>query len=317
MFSFFDERFTVADDTLLMYTGDEKEVRIPSSVRGHRIRKIGCNALLRNPAMTSIAFEEGITELGRSLFSGCESLKTVALPSTLETIGMLNDHGGTEEWMIAQKMSPGEIQALTESSFRTRSGIYIIPPSALPKETAGKAAALKISLTSLITDTAPLFSEKKFLLSESGEPDTPLIWQAESSPEIRSEQEGVLLDIARGSGAQVSAAQEADADWHFICRKGKAVSPNKQAIACFSEKDITPDGWNYILNIHFLCAYYFRQRVQGVMLGSMYYVYSRYYTFSSGTYRVDIAVLNAEGEMVKDEKTVGEVYGKYKLPLVF
>ena len=317
MFSYFDERFTLADDTLLMYTGKEKEIVIPASVHGRRIRKVGDNALLRLTDVTSVRFEEGIEELGTYLFFWGSSLQRITLPSTLKTIGAGNHQSRVDEVIITLKMSPEDMAVLRESSIRTDSGKYLIPPSCFPKEAARKAEALQISLTPLLSDTMPLFSEKAFIMKPGEDPNQLLIWQKTGNTKIQSEREGVLREILHRSDTRFSAAQEADADWYFKSLKSSQYLPEKQAIAYFTDLDLTPCGWDYLVNLHLVCAYFFRQNVQGVMLGTMYYVYSRYYAFPKGTLRVDLAVLNAQGEVVTDEKTINEVYGKYKLPFVF
>ena len=317
MFSYFDKYFTLVDDTLLMCTGEETELLIPSSVHGRRVRKVGDNALLKNKAVSSVRFEEGIEELGSYLFYLCPSLKRIVIPSTVKTIGAFNRPGKADEIIITLKMSSEEIKALRESSFRTDSGRYLVPPPCLPKEAAAKISALQIALTPLLSDTVPLFSEKEFILQPGEDRNSPRIWQKAGGAKIKSEREGVVREIRQKSAALFSPAQEADADWYFKNPKKSQTLPEKQALAYFDDRDLTPDGWHFLVSLHFACAFYFRQNVQGIMLGNPYYVYSRYYAFPSGTLRVDLAVLNAQGGLVTDEKTVSEVYGKYKLPFVF
>ena len=317
MFSYFDEQFTFADDTILMYTGKQRDVVIPSSIRRYRVRKIGDNAFLRNTEITSVKIEEGIEELGDSLFGGCSSLKRLILPSTVEMIGLYNRQPALDEIIITQKMSAEELAALRERAFRTETGKYVIPTTGVPEETVRKAASLGVSLTPLLSDGSPLFSEKEFFLKGGGDRDRPEIWQQAGGVQIRSEREGAALGIQRGADSALTAKQEEDADWIFRNPNAQKNIEEKQAAAYFTEKGITAVGWSFLVDIHLRLAYYFRQHLQGVMLGTMYYVYSRYYAFPKGMYRADLAVLNADGMVVADEKKIEEVYGKYKLPSVF
>ncbi len=63
------------------YGGQSSDVVIPNGAIGIR------EGAFRNIALTSIAFPEGVREIGKYAFQGCEHLVSVTLPESFEKIG--------------------------------------------------------------------------------------------------------------------------------------------------------------------------------------------------------------------------------------
>lgn len=58
-------------------------VTVPGSVKW-----VGYNVFRGSPKLTSVTFEDGITEIGGAICAECENLTTISLPSTLKRIGV-------------------------------------------------------------------------------------------------------------------------------------------------------------------------------------------------------------------------------------
>ena len=72
--------------TVTAYTGNEKNVVIPSTIEGLPVRKIADRAFSHQDALESVTVPDGIEEIGWFAFSGCAVLQRVELPKTVERI---------------------------------------------------------------------------------------------------------------------------------------------------------------------------------------------------------------------------------------
>jgi len=71
--------------TITSYTGTDKNVVIPSTINGLRVKKVemGC---FWSSSVTSVTFSEGIEEIVPGFAIDCRNLKTISLPSTARFI---------------------------------------------------------------------------------------------------------------------------------------------------------------------------------------------------------------------------------------
>lgn len=74
--------FQMNGSTLVRYTGTEKNVSIPVSVK-----KIGEAAFEGNTTMEKVTIPKGVEEIAYSAFADCTGLKTVVLSDTVTTVG--------------------------------------------------------------------------------------------------------------------------------------------------------------------------------------------------------------------------------------
>ena len=74
--------------TITYYTGNLANVTIPSTIYGHKVKKIGSETFNRNESIKSVILPEGITQIAETSFANCENLKSISLPSTLKYIGI-------------------------------------------------------------------------------------------------------------------------------------------------------------------------------------------------------------------------------------
>ena len=77
------------DGTLCVIQGDPdiEEVIIPATINGIQVTKIASAAFRGNKKLKSVFLPDGIVEICYYAFMDCTSLKTVNIPSTIETIG--------------------------------------------------------------------------------------------------------------------------------------------------------------------------------------------------------------------------------------
>lgn len=81
--NFLDD-FVIVNSILIEYKGNESEVIIPDGVTF-----VGCHAFHRprgNTTLTRVTIPNGVTNIGKSAFSGCENLSYVSIPDSLTHI---------------------------------------------------------------------------------------------------------------------------------------------------------------------------------------------------------------------------------------
>ncbi len=71
---------------LLSYVGKDKEVKIPSKVKGVPITSIADWAFDENKTMETVSIPSTVTKIGEAAFNACSSLKKVNLPKNLKKI---------------------------------------------------------------------------------------------------------------------------------------------------------------------------------------------------------------------------------------
>lgn len=71
---------------LTQYNGDEKEIKVPESVKGAKVSVIGAN-VFQNKKLESVTIPKTITEIQKYAFSSCQNLKEVVLPEGVKVVG--------------------------------------------------------------------------------------------------------------------------------------------------------------------------------------------------------------------------------------
>ncbi|MBR4306042.1 MAG: leucine-rich repeat domain-containing protein [Ruminiclostridium sp.] len=86
-----DFKYKYADngDSLIIteYTGNAKELVIPSEIGGKNIIRIGESAFSRCESLTSVIIPDGIKYIDAYAFSECYSLRSVTIPASVTSIG--------------------------------------------------------------------------------------------------------------------------------------------------------------------------------------------------------------------------------------
>ena len=72
---------------IIGYSGQDRDLSVPSQVDGHPVTSIGRWAFAENPRLLCVTLPEGLHSIGDSAFWGCSSLSSVTLPEGLQIIG--------------------------------------------------------------------------------------------------------------------------------------------------------------------------------------------------------------------------------------
>ncbi len=72
---------------IVRYLGNGENVRIPETVGGKTVSKIGEKAFFENGILSSVSIPDSVTEIGKSAFEKCELLSTVTFSKSLRKIG--------------------------------------------------------------------------------------------------------------------------------------------------------------------------------------------------------------------------------------
>jgi hypothetical protein len=68
------------------YIGNEREVRVPSTLDGYPVCAISDRAFSNQTGLLSVTLPDGITSIGWFAFSGCIALERVHIPASVRTI---------------------------------------------------------------------------------------------------------------------------------------------------------------------------------------------------------------------------------------
>lgn len=74
------------DAVITEYTGEAKRVIVPATIDGYPVFSLG-SAFEGNTNVEEIVIEEGITLIGYKAFANCENLRSVSVPSTVQSLG--------------------------------------------------------------------------------------------------------------------------------------------------------------------------------------------------------------------------------------
>lgn len=83
--------FVIYEDTLIAYSGDDKNPVIPNSVK-----KIGENVFADRNDIESIIIPDGLTSIGEAAFENCSGLQKISIPEGVTSIGNSAFKGCTE-----------------------------------------------------------------------------------------------------------------------------------------------------------------------------------------------------------------------------
>ena len=81
--------YEVVDSTvkIVKYTGNESSVKIPDSINGHSVTKIGEYAFEEKQSLTEVILPNKLESIGDFAFFGCVKLKKLDIPQTVKEIG--------------------------------------------------------------------------------------------------------------------------------------------------------------------------------------------------------------------------------------
>lgn len=83
-----DFRYTESDNTItvIKYTGSAEEIKLPSTIEGKPVVRIGKDAFQYSTTLASLTIPESITSIGAGAFWGCSGLSSVTIPDSVASI---------------------------------------------------------------------------------------------------------------------------------------------------------------------------------------------------------------------------------------
>lgn len=101
--------------TIRSYSGDEKDVVIPSYVDGIQITSIENSAFTNNTNLESIIISDGVISIGGDCFEGCVNLKKVVLPTHMDVI---NSEAFKGCYLLEDLVLPNYISNIYDHAFQ-------------------------------------------------------------------------------------------------------------------------------------------------------------------------------------------------------
>ena len=129
-----------------------------------------------------------------------------------------------------------------------------------------------------------------------------------------SEAAAVRELIGRGAFGCLDPVRETRADWVIRSRALIRELVRPSAILCFTQEDLRASGWDLLAVFSLKTGYFFYPQLQKVITGKdrINYIYSRIYPSDGEMYRIDLAVLDGDGNP-DNSKNAEEAFAKYRL----
>ena len=322
MKAYTDNRFTVAEDTLLMYSGKEASLLMPSVLGGIQIKRIGASAFSES-RLSRLILPEGLIELRHHSLGHCPSLKTVSLPSTLRRLDNNVFFASTKLTTVrlaSLRLSKDGFKALTDNSMRLKNGnrltVMLPDNDVLRRLTEGNDL---IELATFIPDN---FS-RLFLKPDSDkiktDPDYlfPILGDKEDD-DVLSEREGVRRTILSGEKTYYHNPTETEND--LLIKNEKSVVPTITAVLIFGEeKELAETGEISVPAELRIGQFFWQSLVPITYEGELYYIYRRCYPTRDKKLRYfieDVAVFDSGAKLLPAQGKAEAVYGKYALTRV-
>lgn len=316
-----NNKLLVTDGVVLMYSGHEAAVHVPSRLDKQLIRTIGKGAFFGLDTLRSVTIDHGITHIGTQAFSECLHLKQVRMPATIRTLGasVFSPCPGLEDICIEEiTFSPLEWAAFSASCITCQGGARIsnIPP---------QQPLVNLVVSNLSIEPACLLP-----------PSLPAIFRIPLNDDVSaytlsmphqvtgiaasgggcSELQAVMSLIS--SGVQPWRNQAAEEENDRLIRKGFALW-GETCLLFTADRAVTNADASVTADLHILIGEFFWPSVTPVICDQKtYYVYHRMYashTPAKGYSRQDVALLDENG-LIIDQNLSRRVYEKYILPAI-
>ncbi len=154
MFKYWDNG--TGEINIVLYTGSDVNVKIPSEIEEHPVTSIGANAFA-GTVIESIVIPEGIVTIGESAFKNCTSLKRAAIPEGVTAIEDYTFYGCSK---LAEVELPVSLESIGNDAFGLVSCLtsLFIPRDV---ETIGDGAFSGSTLSNINVDNENNFFEVK------------------------------------------------------------------------------------------------------------------------------------------------------------
>ncbi len=323
MYAYVDEQYTIADECIFAYSGQEEAVRVPTATAdGHPLRAIGKGAYYGSEQMTKLTITNGIESVGDYAFKKCSALEEVVVAPTVLECGERPFQGCRKLRSIRFfiDLMEDEFRELTAHSFALADGRYLI--SDMDEKLSYMHGAYEMSRDMGIRPVGIRPEMETLFLVRNVNQSTGQEAMSVSKQTMTFEgyyagnnEKDIFLQAADPKKRKcVDNVTEGLCDMMFKLGDNRLNTLEEAVFLTFGK----PEQQNgiYRLMIDARKSFCFFQSAQTVRYGGeKYYIYCRNYPTNDETcryYRQEADVLRADGGFVPDDIRKS-VYAKYKL----
>ncbi|MBO4326046.1 MAG: leucine-rich repeat protein [Clostridia bacterium] len=315
MGNYMDNTYLAIDGVIVSYSGSDDVLTVPSRLIQMDIVRIGDGSFM-DSRMSKVIISDGIKEIGKNAFSKCCNLKEVVIPASVTTVcsnAFTNDLPKLDSIFIDRyPLQAQQYLTLKRSAIRINSNKYL---------TTNYAGLSLINNVMNSTSARPaqfipgnisrLFSTRDMTAVDPEAECFNISFGLSGGDGKTVEFSSVLADKADHSDPDTEAK-------HDELLKKDAIPGNMMtAILIFDESNLLVDAGHYYVNAEIRIGYHFWQSFLPIIhAGKQYYLYRRNYLRGDDKYkysRVDVAILDDSGSVVKNKDEALDVYGKYKI----
>ncbi len=267
------DNFGVIGDTIVSYDGNKSVVKIPSSILGHEIKRIGSGAFCGDRKIRVIEIEEGIEQIGEEAFHRCSNIVHIILPSTIKSVeeGAFDKSMRPEDVTVTLSIDKSEYTLLMQSGIETTDGLILLDQSLIGHyeiEKRYNLPEMKYPRPSLISkEMGAVFIRRN---------DSWDILCFKGSAPIKDETDGVIRIIKEGR--QCLTIEKAESYSDRCLNSGCTVRPDRLRLALLDDSKTRFSYGMCIVSIRFIIRDVFFQSVERFIAGGqIYYAYSRKY----------------------------------------
>lgn len=323
MYAYVDDKYTIADECIFAYSGDEESIRVPTMCEaGHFLTSIGKGAYYGTEQVKKLTITNGIETVGDYAFKKCSELEEVVVAPTVISCG-------ERPFQFCRKLRSirffldlleDEFNALLAKSYALSDGRYLVADR---KEELPRLRIVYEMTRDMGIRPVGIRPEMEniFLVRNV---NLPIGEEAMGTPRNAI----TFADYLAGANERETFRQAADP------KKSKCVDPVTEGLCDMSvrlgehrldtlEEAVfltfgKPEQQNgvYRVMIDARRSFCFFQSAHSVTYGGeKYYIYCRNYPTNDETYRYyrqEAGVLRADGGFLTDDLRKS-VYAKYKL----
>ncbi len=305
------DNFGVIGDTIISYDGNKSTVKVPASIRGQEIKRIGRGAFCGNSTIRILEIEEGIEQIGDMAFYECANIVHISFPSTIKVVGKnaFNPELKPDDITVNLLLEKTEYLQLLQSGIETTDGSILIDQSLLEHyeiEKRYNLEGMKYPRPYMISaEMGALFIGRRNFWNT-------ICFKGYTA--IQNEMDGVAKIINEKRICPIVEKAERYSDRNLY--NGYRIHPVCFRLAFLDESRTVVSYGTYRLSIRFIIRGIFFQSVEKIVVnGKIYYVYSRnYLTSNTGIpYLKVFKEILKNGEELPDSAEKELVYRKYRL----
>lgn len=340
MFSAIIDGFSVLDDTVLTYNGDESKLVISAKIKSGTIRKIGDGAFYNNKEIREVIIGDGIEVIGKSAFAKASNLKYLFLPKSINKCDMsaFKHCNNLSRIIVDRTIKKSELDSLLTTSIRGEEDKYILSG---PHYEISSLAQIYDGLNEIAKPACRVTKDMRRLFlkrmrdhhsknyRKSNDTDSENIDEKRDKMHMFFQDASICLDVSAKALTENKALiekikadkqepynYEADEKNDSYLKMQKEAIINEVIVVSFRNNDTVIKGDYAVVRFIFDIDQHFWQSTRRVVVeGETFYVYRREFLNSDPEYpfiRRDVYALDDKFQSISDELE-RKVYAKYIL----